>query len=134
MSSVSPRAAAIASWRVGGSFLTRRGPYFVFQTSLITAFAARSRRSGIPRKFCAAAIKWCDARGLEWLPCKINGDAEALNPTCELTAQKCGNKTARHSPLVTGPQHLVLSRRGQAGPGTRAVRRLVAPPRPGLQT
>src|SRR5580700_2523762 len=39
-SSVSPRAAAIASWRVGGSRRTRRGPYLVFQTSLMVAFAA----------------------------------------------------------------------------------------------
>src|SRR5215469_11170780 len=35
-SSVNPRAAVTASATVGGSCLTLRGPYFVFQTSLIS--------------------------------------------------------------------------------------------------
>src|SRR5262249_9821812 len=58
-SSVSPRAAAIASWRVGGSRRTRRGPYLVFQTSLIGSFAASSDGSGIPQTVLRRSINNC---------------------------------------------------------------------------
>src|SRR3954447_25162864 len=63
-SSVSPRAAKIASSRVGGSWRTRRDPYLVFQVVLIAkAFALFSIPASHYHRFAATQQdQWCNAQ------------------------------------------------------------------------